>query len=312
MAFFKLSPFARRRFKRRITPIRRRRPTFRRRTMRFSGRNRRSTFKRRVLNFSTKKKMDSMLTAVVAPVTTSPPVVTPGAITIASTQGTEHFVFGATLRTFSGSLPAQNSQRTSTETFPVGLKERLRFAVTDGNTWYWRRICFTTYGSEVWNGTLGNAGATGFNQPPVAIISGSFHRAWLALGGATQNAEQLAIFAHLTTLVFRGIFNEDYTDYMTAPTNARAVKVFHDRVTKISSGNEEGAYKITARWHPMKKRLVYDDLEEGAAEASSLYSAPGRSSFGDYYVYDIIQPSDTTNGSEITFAADSTFYWHEK
>jgi len=273
----------------------------------FTRRRRFPTTKRGVLNVVTKKKMDTMTTAEVNPDTS---VVTPGEITLDSTNGFQYFVWGPTFRSFNvNNKPNNNSQRTATETFAVGLKERMSLRATAGVSWTWRRICFTLRDISVWY----NPELT-VETPPFAVGVGANGtlRAFVNYGNqgsTTPNTVQMR--ERLFDTLFRGTQGVDWTKAINAPTNARAVKVYYDKVRLFKSGNENAVLHTVSRWHPMKKRLVYDDAEAGNLEIGRAFSAPGQG-MGDYIVFDIFEPAEALDGANLHIVADATYYWHER
>jgi len=113
-------------------------------------------------------------------------------------------------------------------------------------------------------------------------------------------------------VVLRGSQGVDYSDIMTAPTESKNYKFFHDSTKVIRSGNDSGTTRVFDIYHPLNKRIQYEDRELGGEWDETLFSTSGKPGMGDFYILDIFQPPFGVTDSAILVEPTSTFYWHEK
>lgn len=263
--------------------------------------------KKRILNVASRKKSDTMLTWV----SDNNGNQAPGAIVIPGDEAVPQiYVWSPTMRGMTvgdSKFAVSTANRTSSETYAVGLAERISLTTNDSASWLWRRICFTTYGSYIW---------TVEDQTYFPIIAGGspagYQRAFVSLGGATVPTIQDTLRAQLYGQLFQGVQGVDYSETNLAKTKSRGITVMYDKTVRIESGNEHGVYRTYKRWHPMRKRLTYLDVEDGPQLDSSLLSVADRRSMGDYYVLDLFTCSDNDSEHTLTVNADATYYWHER
>lgn len=234
-----------------------------------------------------------------------------GTIQIDSLQGNAYFIWAMTGRSYAeDDSPNMVAQRTKSNTFAVGLKERLTFRTSDGNPWMWRRIVFSMSGVQIWNiDTASNI----IDFPTVSTTGPNYQRGFVSMGtDTTGTAYQLQARANLRSRLFRGVLGTDYINYLSAPVDTNLVRVHHDRVTRIDAQNDEGGFIQFKRWHPIRKHLQYADTESGRDEIGKEWSSESRSSVGDFYIFDFFQPFTEVEGVTLDLQCDATYYWHEK
>jgi len=236
---------------------------------------------------------------------------TAGTIQLDSLDGNAYLIWCMTGRSFSqDDSPNMIAQRTKSNTFAVGLKEKMMFRTSDGNPWMWRRIVFSMYGTACWNvDTASNI----IDFPTVSTSGPNYQRGFVSMGTDTSGtAYQLQARANLRARLFRGVLGTDYSNYLTAPTDTKSVKIHSDKIRRIDSQNDEGGYKVFKLWHPVMKHLQYSDTEAGRDNIGKEWSTESRSSCGDYYIYDFFQPYTIVEGVTLDFQSDATYYWHER
>jgi len=117
----------------------------------------------------------------------------------------------------------------------------------------------------------------------------------------------------LTSELFRGIFDQDWADAITAPINNLNINIKYDKVTRIASGNDSGVQNVYNRWHPMNANLRYAEEEAGGLQGNSQISTRSKIGMGDYYVIDFFKPHPAATASDgMQFSPQATLYWHEK
>lgn len=269
---------------------------------------RKKTSRRSILNLTSRKKRDTMMcrsnitaASQQAGTTyfTSPAIIT-GGISVQNP-----IVWCATARdnTFntantSGTVFDQ-STRTSTTCYMVGLSEKVEIQISDGVPWQWRRIVFTYKGFQ-------NAAPdiTGFSL--IADTSAGYARQVNALPNNTYRDT-------VEGLVFRGAKFTDWFDAMTAFTDPTRITVLYDKTRTIASGNEDGCIRKYSFYQSFGKNLVYGDDEAGGTENVQYYSTQSRAGMGDVIVMDYFLPRmGTTSANQLSFNPTATLYWHEK
>lgn len=290
MAYGRTRRYARRRTTTR-RPVRRytRRPT---RVTRY--RRRPAMSRRRVLNITTKKKQDTMVPVV--PATTSAGSVTASNRTITGANA-EVMVWVATARDRATPSEDQQSEsrRTAQTCYMRGLKERVTLVTNTGASWKWRRICFTAKG-------------LGFLETD-AVLAVETSSSWARL----QNIiSATTTWFELSRVMFKGTAGTDYLSTLDAKVDTQRITVKYDKTITINSGNASGKIATFNLWHPMNKNLVYADRELAESDISSSRSSTGKAGMGDYYVVDFFICADASASNTITFAPNTTLYWHEK
>jgi hypothetical protein len=194
-----------------------------------------------------------------------------------------------------------------------GLKENVRIQTLSGHAWQWRRICFRFKGTRLFEWVDGS-GLTEYLALYRETSQHGFVRYCPKVEGAGIFQSDNAVWINTVSNLFRGRFNNDWTDAMTAPTDNRIMDIVYDKVRTIQSGNENGITRNYKLWHPMNKNLVYADEENGGGKDQSFLSTHSKQGMGDYYVFDIFSPAPGgTNGADdLSFSPEATLYWHER
>jgi len=200
-----------------------------------------------------------------------------------------------------------DATRTASNCFMRGLKENIHIETSSGRPWLWRRIVFTFTGTELLTDNDGD---------PFDLwmeTSAGFVRAVTQMTPNTA-APTIDMWNKLASILFKGQASEDWVDLMTAKADNRRVKILHDHVTPIRSGNESGVLRNIKRWHPFNKTLIYNDDEEGGGKQMPLLSVNNRQSMGDVYVVDLFDSGTNTGTVEdsLFFSPEATLYWHER
>lgn len=273
--------------------------------------------RRRILNVSSKKKKDTLLTAIRSPGDTIVDSVVQ--FNVPALGFTPHvFIFSPSMRykrSFDSDLPTDMS-REDDEIYYVGFGERLRFATSDSSDWRWRRIVFSAYIHQVWE--FPTTGAPIQAEYPISngeADTGGYRRVFQRVepaSSATDPVKATFIRGQLYYHLFRGTQNSDWSNPMTAPINTQKVHVYHDRLTRIASNSDAGAQLITKRWHPIRKNMIFDDQEFGKENLSLPYAGSSRRGIGDVYVVDMFQCVNDSEGVDLSIGTDATTYWHER
>lgn len=268
--------------------------------------------KKRILNLTSTKKRNTMLT-----VTNSNPDGTTSSsakLTGTTVNGTDgaFFVFCPTaqdLTTVAGNIGsiAQQASRTATTCYMRGFSEHLRIQTSSAVPWFHRRICFAARGSIFMGPGTGTPIAT--YRPYYDDPSRGLTRYFLN----AANNNQTSFNNLMQSILFKGNYNQDWNDLITAPVDNTRVDLKYDRTFIYRSGNNVGIVKEHKLWHPMNKNLVYDDDEAGDTESTNYYSVNDKRGMGDYFIIDIIQPGEGATVSDLMrINATSSLYWHEK
>lgn len=227
------------------------------------------------------------------------------------------FIYSPTARRLANVPRQVVGVRTATNCYYKGIKENVEIQVETGTPWQWRRICFTakTLSSIIVSpdGTFGGANGQGGT-------GGTATNNWTFYSGTTSTQRVInqlpsgsTARSTLYALMFEGTQAVDWTDPLTAKTDNRRLNIKYDKTLTISSGNEEGVIRKYPRWHGMDKTLLYDDDESGDVMTQIPYSVSNKQGMGDYFIVDIFRPRvGATTSDRLTFAPQSTVYWHEK
>jgi len=180
-----------------------------------------------------------------------------------------------------------------------GLKERIEIQTNSGQTWQWRRVCFTMKGDALYGTAATNLQwSTQTNQGMVRTVNN--------ISGSSASAT-------LASLIFRGVQRVDWNNFITAPLDRSRVSVKYDQVRSIASGNATGLLRRYQMWHPMNANLQFDDDEDADGEDLATYSVDSKLGMGDYYVVDIfVSAYGSTSTDQLVFGPSATLYWHEK
>lgn len=208
---------------------------------------------------------------------------------------------------FPNDKPSIPSGREDSTAYAVGLQEKISILTNSGNAWKWRRIVFTHKGPL----PLGESfeGPRYYSTTTDAVGRETYFRTLAPLPPTSKEP--------LTEYLFKGqgeggLGIQDWVDIMTAPMDTTRIKVMHDHVTHIQSGNDSGVMRTYKRWHPVRKNIVYGDEEIGNQMLSSYMSTQGRPGIGDIYVFDIITSLSNSTSDALSFTPTASWYWHEK
>lgn len=261
--------------------------------------------KRRILEMTSVKHRDTML-CYSNTVAGTPQGGTTYSVTDATLTGDQFYIFPwiATARVgvkYSGSsaYPTENATRQSQTCFMRGLKENIEIQTNSGLSWQWRRICFTMKGSRInQNDRNGLRFSLQTAQGMVRVVN--------SIVGDSSLGD-------FSTLLFKGVKDKDWNNYVTAPLDNSRVTVKFDKTRTITTGNTYGVMRKYRFWHPMNKNLTFDDDENGDIADLSRYSTVAKQGMGDYYVVDIFTPGFGGVASDkLIFGPNATLYWAEK
>lgn len=268
--------------------------------------------KRAVLDVTTVKKRDNMLSYTnEAGATGTNYNLSPALLTTAGDASTNvnpwTFLWMPTARdltTGSGALNNRTDETARTSTYPymVGLKESIEIQTSDGLPWQWRRICFA---AKLGNFIATTATFTAFYES----TNDGYRRVVNRLAGDRSGGQTYTLYE----ILFAGQNQSDWFDPMVAKTDRNRLDIMYDKTITIAAGNEQGMIRKYTRYHPMGKTLVYADDENGTFPQNSFFSVTSKQGMGDYYVVDIIRPRYNPGvGHNLVFNPQATLYWHEK
>lgn len=199
--------------------------------------------------------------------------------------------------------------RTATSCYMVGLSEHLKLQTGSPLPWFHRRICFALKGSDIRTQQAGDSPTVPWQLQYEGTTNGVERLMFnMTAGGGLGNTVSAT-----DNYIFRGVQNVDWNDVILAPVDTRRITVKFDKTWCLKSGNQNGTVYERKLFHPMKRNLVYDDEENGAAVSSAFYSVDSKPGMGDYYIYDVYAPGIQGQASDqLTIYANTTLYWHEK
>lgn len=311
------SRYRRRNVRRRRNPIRRRRVT---RSRRVRTRRVRPMTRRRILNITTTKKQDAM------PQRTYGDTDTVGSQTSMRINTTVDDPLNVKAQTFllAPFIPtarvrpddagtSDSVTRENAETFAVGYSEKIRIQIYRGQPWMWRRIVFMNKGPDLITNIEPVPADPGNNipaQPPQFFFPSL--TAGMQRLTAPANASTATILA---SRLFQGTQGSDWSNLLDAKVDTRRVTLISDKTRTMNGGNADGRIMNLNLFYPIRKRLVYNDVEDGYAEAESYFSAVTNDSCGDMYIVDMFHagpsPGSITDGY-LDFAVQGKYYWHER
>lgn len=271
------------------------------------------TSRKAILNITSRKKRDTM-----RPIAFTDPTAagTFGAYNISAAFGLTVLGWVATARNnevinaaplVNGGTVFDSSTRTATSCFMRGLKECVEIQTSSGIPWQWRRICIKFRGPSLLRPNL----AAGDLLPLWFEDTNGYARGMYSL--TSGNAQAVAVFGNIQSVIFKGRLNIDYANFLTAPLDRSRVEVAYDKTFRVSSGNANGIMRRYNLWHGMNKTLVYDDDEVGGSMSEGFLSADTKGSMGDYYVFDFFVPGvGGTSTDVLRFDPETTLYWHER
>jgi len=262
-----------------------------------------------VLNVTSTKKRDVMIGG-----TTFPPLIgNVGALTVTADIPAV-VLWNASARNLadtptSAFTMAGTNQRTRSDVFFVGAKEKISIRTNTSAAWRWRRIVFTHKGL-----------LPGFEFDDLAR---TFFQVTTASGLVEMQRPVVALPFPLTASLYEYVFRgfgvnnvsappRDWVDPMTAPVDTTRILVMSDMVKTINSGNDAGIVRTFNMWHPVRKNINYADNENGGEMTSSPLSTTSRLGIGDIYVMDLITGNTEDAGDILDWLPTSTVYWHEK
>lgn len=218
------------------------------------------------------------------------------------------FLFSPTAQSLitggSTNLAIDASDRTATTCFMRGFSEHLRFQTSSPIPWFWRRVCFTTKGVPF-------ASSTSPTNPEITYVdtTNGMERLWLNIGINNSST----YYNSITSLIFKGVSQKDWTDPLIAPLDTSRITVKYDKMVTFKSGNAVGTVAERKQWLPMNHNIVYDDDESGAGTETSYRSVNSKAGMGDYYVLDLFSSGTGGGiGDLIKIDSNSTLYWHER
>lgn len=206
---------------------------------------------------------------------------------------------------------AEQAVRTSTTCYMKGFSEKIRIQTSSGIPWFWRRIVFRAKRPTIFNQFQASDTPVQTNGGNVSYVdtTNGMERLYFNLVVNTSTATYAAIYA----ILFKGQSGKDWTDTLSAPVDTSRVDLMSDVSRTITSGNQSGTVRDYSVYYPMNKNLVYDDDENGDAEASAYTSVQDKKGMGDCYILDLFYTGTggaTTDLLQLT--STSTLYWHEK
>ena len=159
------------------------------------------------------------------------------------------------------------AHRNSQEIFFVGVKERLDpYAVFP---FVWRRVVFWTHQRFEQFRTIEGLGGTRFRL------------------GVTYGVSDLSAF-DIQELMFKGSAGVDWDT--TRPIDARLdtqrIRVVSDRKVNFNPNSEQGRYSLFKRWHPIRRKIIYDQQENGDDMTPNYWSTVSPTSSGNLYIVD--------------------------
>lgn len=252
---------------------------------------------RRVRDIASRKKYDTIFGA------TTNDVQSTGQANIFA--GTNYFMWCPTWRQ-RRTASTDEHVRANQEVFMRGIKDRIMVSATF--SLIHRRVCFWSHRR------IDDARPFVFDNPDV-IDAPSYQRRNLVALYPNLDEE---IFEYL----FKGTVGFDYSENSRwdTPLDNKRVKVVYDKQYTITpnyaapDGAQFGKTLTRKLWHPINRKVLYDDDEEGADVNGSGWSAQTPESLGNYYVLDIFSTGQYIEGSTDqvgTYMPESTTYWHE-
>lgn len=263
---------------------------------RYRGRRPKMT-SRRVRDIASRKKYDTIFGA------TSNDVQSTGQANIYA--GTNYFMWCPTWRQ-RRTASTDEHVRANQEVFMRGIKDRIMVSATF--SLIHRRVCFWSHRR------IDDARPYVFDNPDV-IDAPSYQRRNLSALYPNLDEE---IFEYL----FKGTVGLDYSENSRwdTPLDNKRVKIVYDKQYTITPNyaaplDAQFGKTLTRKlWHPINRKVRYDDEEEGADVNGSGWSAQTPESLGNYYVLDIFSTGQYIEGSTDqvgTYMPESTTYWHE-
>nr|QJB18663.1 MAG: capsid protein [Genomoviridae sp.] len=289
------------RFRRRYTP----RTTYRKSSRRYSGRSRRYAssrkkswslgrrrrqpirarrFKRRVLAISQTKKSDKMLGANGLGVQTG--------FVLAATGGDVAYNLWSPPTREYDNQEVDPQDRNRQDIFFVGWKDVMYMEI--GQALIWRRIIFWSYERYEFAQSVLNS-------------SGNYFRRWEPYTNSTH--------PEVTQDILRGTEGIDYAERFTfdAQTDSKKIRVIYDKKRVINPKSTIITVKNYKMWHPIRRKIVFDNPESGDSLEEGVWSVESPNSAGNLYVLDMFAHAVGSTGASLSTSIrpESTVYWRE-
>lgn len=277
--------------------------------------------KKRILNTTSIKKRNGMLTwtnqqNTAVAIKQGPLILVGGPSTGGAPNNIGYVMWRPTAMDLTSSSGGANSivnqsVRTSTTCYMIGVSEHIRVETSSGNPWFHRRICFTSKSPLFYLRNSADPAGTERDQMAAGALENSNGFQRLAANMIIDTLPQ-TLLAHKGVL-FKGAEGVDWDDVITAPVDTARVDVKYDRTWVYRSGNQAGILKEHKLFHPMRHNLTYDDDESGESMSTSTVSVGDKRGMGNYHILDLFSQGTsgvTTDLLSIRF--NSTLYWHEK
>ena len=176
--------------------------------------------------------------------------------------------------------------------FFVGWRDVMYIEMTQALIW--RRIIFWSYKRYEFAQSVLNT-------------SGNYFRRW--------DPYTDSFHPEVTEDVLRGQDGIDYVERFSfdAQTDSNKIRVIYDRKRVFNPMANNPTVRNFKFWHPIRKKIVFDNPEEGDNLESTVWSVESPNSAGNLYVLDMFAHAVST-GAEAgptTINAESTVYWRE-
>ncbi|QCS37581.1 capsid protein [Tortoise genomovirus 18] len=267
--------------------------------------------RKRILNVTSTKKQDNMLSFSNTDNTGGSKTVAAGGLYVNGAYSYGMSVWCATARSMvTAGVTDQYidaADRCSATCYMRGLKENLRIQTNSPMPWLWRRIVFTTKGNTFLNAAPADTPTQTYRAYSDTSIG--IARQWFNL----QANSMPSTVNGFNGIIFKGTFNQDWNDVITAKVDTSRITVKSDRTCTIRTGNSNGHFSDRKLWYPMNANLVYDDDESGAGTTTQYFSTDAKAGMGDMFVIDYLVPGLGAASTDIiNLNSTATLYWHEK
>lgn len=197
------------------------------------------------------------------------------------------------------------ADRGKSRTYFRGVSEKMSLETNSNAAWLHRRTVFLDMGETI-----------RVNMPPDTASTllgreGYVRPLWAVLNTAGATEPGATAWGEISDEIYDGQHSVDWSNIMTAKLDNQKVKVLYDRISRISSGNDRGTWKIRNFWHPVNRTIIYDDDQDGNEVNTSPWSAGTRQSAGDVIVMDIFTCADGEEADQLQVGSEATVYWHE-
>lgn len=264
---------------------------------RYRGRRPRMS-SRRVRDIASRKKYDTVFGA------TSNDVQSTGSVSLKT--GNNYFLWTPSWRQ-RRTASTDEHVRANQDVYMRGVRDRVMVAASLSFTH--RRVCFWSHRR------IDEARPYVFENPDV-IDAPSYQRR--PLTALYPNIDE-ELFEYL----FKGTVGLDYSENSRwdTPLDNKRLKVVFDKQYAVNpnyapADTSTAFGKMVTRkfWHPINRKILYDDDEEGADVNGSGWSSNTPESLGNYYIFDIFSSGQEIEGSTQnmgTYMPETTTYWHE-